>query len=105
LLPKGIAADCARPSDTLAAEKYFSDVHAAGKMIYFFRVCGRELCEAFFPISRGIHMENMWITLSSPTGVETVRLFPPCPVEKKHREIQGLSHFSTFFFTTADTTK
>ena len=32
-LPKGIAADCARPSDTLAAEKNFSDVHAAGKMI------------------------------------------------------------------------
>ena len=24
LLPMGIAADCARPSDTLAAEKYFS---------------------------------------------------------------------------------
>ena len=59
LLPMGIAADCARPSDTLAAEKYFSDVHAAGKMIEMIRVCGRELCEAFFPISRGIHMENM----------------------------------------------
>ena len=29
----GIAADCARPSDTLAAEKYFSDVHAAGKIL------------------------------------------------------------------------
>ena len=26
---KRIAADCARPSDTLAAENYFSDVHAA----------------------------------------------------------------------------
>jgi hypothetical protein len=33
LLPMGIAADCARPSDTLAAEKYFFDVHAAGKII------------------------------------------------------------------------
>jgi hypothetical protein len=32
-IAKRIAADCARPSDTLAAEKNFSDVHAAGKMI------------------------------------------------------------------------
>ena len=37
----------ARPSDTLAAEQYFSDVHAAGKMIRLFRARGRELCEAF----------------------------------------------------------
>ena len=47
LLPMGIAADCARPSDTLAAEKYFSDAHVVRKMIRFFRVCGRELREAF----------------------------------------------------------
>jgi len=32
-MPKGLAAGCARPSDTLAAEKKFSDVHAAGKII------------------------------------------------------------------------
>ena len=49
-IAKRIAADCARPSDTLAAEKYFSDVHAAGKMIKMIRVCGRELCEAFGPM-------------------------------------------------------
>ena len=34
---KGIAADCARPSDTLAAEKYFSDTHVVRKMISLFR--------------------------------------------------------------------
>ena len=39
----------ARPSDTLAAEKNFSDAHVAGKMIQMIRVCGRELCEAFEP--------------------------------------------------------
>ena len=32
-IAKKLAADCARPSGTLAAEKNFSDVHAAGKMI------------------------------------------------------------------------
>ena len=31
----------------LLAERNFSDVHAAGKMIGKIRVCGRELCEAF----------------------------------------------------------
>ena len=36
-LPIWLAADCARPSDTLAAENYFSDVHAAGKIIRLFR--------------------------------------------------------------------
>jgi len=30
---KGIAADCARPADTLAAEKIFSDAHVVRKMI------------------------------------------------------------------------
>ena len=45
---KRIAADCARPSDTLAAEKNFSDAHVVRKMISLFRTCGRELCEAFF---------------------------------------------------------
>jgi hypothetical protein len=32
-IAKRIAADCARPSDTLAAEENFSDIHATGKII------------------------------------------------------------------------
>ena len=32
-IAKRLAADCARPSDTLAAEKYFSDAHVVRKMI------------------------------------------------------------------------
>ena len=41
LLPMGIAADCARPSDTLAAEKNFSDAHVVRKikLDYFWRAC------------------------------------------------------------------
>ena len=38
---------CARPADTLATEKNFSDAHVVRKMIEMIRVCGRELCEAF----------------------------------------------------------
>ena len=30
---KGVTVDCARPSDTLAAEKNFSDAHVVKKMI------------------------------------------------------------------------
>ncbi len=36
-IAKRLAAVCARPSGTLAAEKNFSDVHAAGKMIKMIR--------------------------------------------------------------------
>ena len=32
-IAKRLAADCARPSDTLAAEKNFSDAHVVRKMI------------------------------------------------------------------------
>ena len=42
---KRLAADCARPADTLAAEKNFSDAHVIRKMIQMFRACGREFCE------------------------------------------------------------
>ena len=66
-LPKRIAADCARPSDTLAAEKNFSDVHAARKMIKMIRVCGRELCEAF------IYAKKRAARLSFLLGVIFVR--------------------------------
>ena len=36
-IAKRLAADCARPSDTLAAEKNFSDAHVVRKMISLFR--------------------------------------------------------------------
>ncbi len=36
-IAKRLAADCARPSDTLAAEKNFSDAYVVRKMISLFR--------------------------------------------------------------------
>ncbi len=57
LLPKGCGR-CARPLDTLAAEKNFSDAHVVRKIIRLLRVCGRELCEASYAAAANAYAEQ-----------------------------------------------